>query len=873
MISQNLHLEAALTWLEQGFCPYPTEGDGSKKPQGKWGEFQDRLPTRAEVERWWGRNPERGIVLICGNVSGNLEMTEIEGNRADGASLDKLVAECDARDITWLWDKLNHEGYAEFSANGGIHTMYRISDHPVPGNTKIATSQKAEDGSQITYAETRGEHGYVVVAPTTYVGCSHKEEDFHAEGDSWAVFAGKIGEVPTITWEQRQAFHAAIKAAFDERVERVYEAPAPRPIRDRAPGEISPQDDFNDRGDWGLILSGRGWSYAGRMAGQELWTRPGKDPKDGHSAALGYQGSPNLYVWSGMDEERHYTKAQFVAFSDFNGDFAATTKHLASLGFGTPLEPRTSKPSRADYDYSDLLPEKVTVTDEMSENEAVQEPEPAQRPRIEKWTGVGAGRFAGKIFGKDFCEVTEEFSERGSRGWRVYEDGRWREDTTRQVRQSMIKVSDLIEAQAEAIRDRAAEAFATNESKENKQALTQAGTLVTFAKGVASDSGIKALTNMFAASGEVTRSIKEFDTNPALLCLRNGTFDLDTMTLREHDRKDLLTRRMDVEFDPAAKAPMWEQSLIDWLPDPEIRAYVQRALGYTLLGNVEEGVFFVPWGDTGCGKSQFIETIKDVFGDFGTTAEASTFRDKVYGSSDSTNNLHDLRGRRFVASSETTKGAGLNEELVKRATGEEALKTRALYQSNIEWTPEFVLWIATNFKPNLSADDGAIWRRVKPIHFPNNFSESADRIRGLGKKMRATEMAGIFNWLLEGVRAYREMGLAEPASLTQAVKDYRDENDPVAQFVTEGQADGFVTIADGAEIESSKLYNVFAEFCATNNMRLIDPRRFGRLMSARGFDTRKGTGGVRIRVGITATWIAAQNRPAGMMHGWNQGRS
>ena len=839
----------------------PARFDGSKRPRFEWKDFQNSRAIRREVEAWYRQEPDLGVGLICGKVSGNLEMLELEGAATSSTHLDKIRAECDARDITWLWDMLTLEGYAEWTPSGGIHLLYRLADHEAPGNTKIAmTADKA------TLAETRGEGGFVIVAPTSGT--------VHQTGQPWTLAAGQLGQVPTVSWNDRETLHHAIKAAIDERVERVHEAPAPRPIRDRAPGEISPQDDFNDRGDWNQILSEHGWSYAGRMAGQELWTRPGKDPKDGHSAALGYQGSPNLYAWSGMDEERHYTKAQFVAFSDFNGDFAATTKHLASQGYGTPLEPRLSKPSRADYDYSDLLPDKDTPMVENSQTETSensQPSEPAARPRMEKWTGVGAGRFAEKLYGKDFCDVTEEFSERGSRGWRVYEAGVWREDMTRQVRKAMIKVSDLIEHQAESIRDRAEEAFEASESKESKQALAKANTLVTFAKNVASDGGIRALTNMFASAGDVTRSIKEFDTNPALLCLKNGTFDLDTMTLREHDRKDLLTRRMDVEFDPEATCPRWEQSMIDWLPDPEIRAYVQRALGYTLLGTVEEGVFFVPWGDTGCGKSQFIETIKKVFGDFGTTAEASTFRDKVYGSSDSTNNLHDLRGRRFVASSETTKGAGLNEELVKRATGEEALKTRALYQSNIEWTPEFVLWIATNFKPNLSADDGAIWRRVKPIHFPNNFSESADRIKGLGKQMMAAEMAGIFNWLLEGVAAYREQGLNEPASLTQAVKDYRDENDPVAQFITEGQADGFVTLAEGAEIESSKLYNVFAEFCATNNMRLVDPRRFGRLMSSRGFETRKGTGGVRVRVGITATWIASQNRPAGA-YGWNQGK-
>lgn len=481
---------------------------------------------------------------------------------------------------------------------------------------------------------------------------------------------------------------------------------------------------------------------------------------------------------------------------------------------------------------------------------------------MEKWTEVGAARFAGKIYGNDFIEISEEYSERGSRGWRFYEAGSWKEDLEKRVRRSMRHVSDLIEAQAESIHDRAQEAFVDSGTDENKKAAQQASKLLTFSKGIASERGLKAVTSLFSIEEGVTRSIKDFDANPDLLCLNNGTFDLSTMKLREHDRKDLLTRRMDIDFDPQARCELWEKSMIDWIPDPEMRDYVQRALGYTLLGRVEEGVFFVPWGETGCGKSQFIETIKRVFGDFGTTAEASTFRDKVYGASDSTNNLHDLRGRRFVASSETTKGAGLNEELVKRATGEEAMKTRALYQSNIEWTPEFVLWIGTNFKPNLSADDGAIWRRVKPIEFPNNFSESADRIKGLGKKMMADEMAGIFNWLLEGARRYQEFGLAEPDSMTRAIADYRDEQNPVAAWLAEAEADGKIELVADAECESSKIFNVYANYCAQNNLKPITPTRFGRILSDRKFETRRGTNGVKLRKGIKIVWIAETSPPA-----------
>ena len=625
-----------------------------------------------------------------------------------------------------------------------------------------------------------------------------------------------------------------------------------------------PGDDFNARADWRDLLSD--WDWVRQTSGTWYLRRPGKS--EGISATLGHStdGVERLYVFSdatAFEQNRPYDKYGAYVLLQHNGDFRAATRALSSAGYGKPL----SAPLSVEYQkpVPQTTPEvaerlESTMTADITSEPVAQ----STRPRMEKWTGTGAARFARKIYGHDYLQVAEERCDQGGRGWRCYSNGAWSEDLEGGVFDAMMHVSDLIEAQAESIRDQAMQAYAESGTDENKEASRAAGRLVTFAKGVASAGGIKSLVELFSKEGG-TRSIKAFDTNPDLLCLKNGTFDLSTMMLRAFDRNDLLTRRMDVTYDPKATCPKWEQAMIDWIPSPAMRGYVQRALGYTLLGKVNEGVFFVPWGDTGCGKSQFIETLNAVFGDFGTVAEATTFRDKTYSSNEATNNLHDLRGRRFVSSSETTKGAGLNEELIKRATGEDALRTRALYQSNIEWKPEFVLWIGTNFKPNLSADDGAIWRRVKPIAFPNNFSNSDSRIIGFGKEVVASEKDGIFNWLLEGARSYLEIGLAEPEEMTQAVQEYRDEQNPATQFLAEAEADGKIELAADAECESSKLYNAYVNYCTQNNLKPIVPQRFGRLLSDKGYGTRKGTNGIRWRMGIRIVWLVDAGPPS-----WNR---
>lgn len=664
--------------------------------------------------------------------------------------------------------------------------------------------------------------------------------------------------------------------------------PAPRkPANILAKGAAfssRPGDDFNARADWRDLLADWEWLYQNQ--GTWYLRRPGK--RDGISATIGHStdGVERLWVFSDateFEQNRPYDKYGAYALLEHRGDFRAATKALAGLGFGDALIPRqrqdnfdnsTDEPARVvemvpapEVDDLEQMAEKLEIEETIEQVQAafdagIKGVTVKPKPRMVDWTHVGAGRYLAARYADRFHEIYEEKGGRGiDHGWRFYEDGSWKEDLGKRVMHAVEQATDDIRAQASELLSAAEAAHEDINSADTKKTLKITEKHATFATSCASDAGIKAIANRFSAQPGVARSIAEFDTRRELLCLDNGTFDLTLMKLRDHDPKDLLTRRMNVTFDAEATCPGWEKAVEGWLPDPLIRAYVQRAMGYTLLGTVDEGVFFVPWGETGCGKSQFIEVMKTIFGDFGTTAEASTFRDKLFNSSDSTNNLHDLRGKRFVASSETSKGAGLNEELIKRATGDDALKTRALYQSNMDWKPEFVLWLATNFKPSLSAEDGAIWRRVKPIHFPANFSESADRIRGLARKLVETEASGILNWLLAGAQAYLADGLGEPESMTQAIKDYRDENDPVTQFLVEAEADGRIALDPEFEMEQSKIYNAFANYCLANNLKPMMAARFGRALTAKGFDARKGTAGVRLRKGIKILWMAEQAPP------------
>ena len=74
---------------------------------------------------------------------------------------------------------------------------------------------------------------------------------------------------------------------------------------------------------------------------------------------------------------------------------------------------------------------------------------------------------------------------------------------------------------------------------------------------------------------------ENMDRDPWWLNVRNGTIDLRTGKLRAHARKDLITRGLDVDYDPDAMCPTWEGFIDVFGSNAETIAFVQRALGYS----------------------------------------------------------------------------------------------------------------------------------------------------------------------------------------------------------------------------------------------------------------------------------------------------
>lgn len=830
---------AALAWYDAGCSIIPIRADGTKKPVGEWKPQMSKRFERPWISGHFRNNPEQGIGIICGQVSGNLEMLELEGRACNGDVLDQILEACG---LDSTFDMLLHSGYCEWTPSGGLHFLYRISDHEVPGNTKVARraatetelTEKPTDRIKVL-AETRGEGGYVVVAPSGGT--------VHATGDSWSVAAGHIGVIPTITWQQRQTMVEAIHNVLDEMPQATQAPPRPSPAS-LLPGRDSrPGDDFNNRAEWRDILLPHGWSISHTAGHTTYWVRPGKEARLGHSATTGRAADGDrLYVFSSatvFEAETPYNKFAAYVLLEHNGDYAAGARALRTLGYGSPATSSMASPGPA------------PATTPMGFLDHPQPATPVPVTAVASGTAV-AVRDANwdKLWAKPYVPseafIWAKHNYAGSSGvyadvyqdtfkycvelkkWYFYSGQVWQEDRLLQHEDAIVHLIDEASEQATRKADESLAKWVNTMSKSPSPAM---------AKWARSNPKIAVLR-------------EQFDQRRHLITLENGIFDLDTATFTNgHDPKLLLTKKLGIVYDKDAKSQRWDSFLAQVLPGQDIRGYIQRAAGLTLLGNADERALFLLHGKSGTGKSQFIRVMELLFGDFAETATAATFN-ATSKTVTLTNDLNDLRGKRFVSLSELDQDEKLNESLVKRLTGGDTAKSRGMYQENRQWRVEFMMWMATNYLPRLSSDDNAIWKRVKPIEFPTEVANLGPEVRGLAESIFAEESSGILNWLLEGVRMYQEHGLDDLKQITEAVATYRRDVDSVAQFIDTAAEEGLIVQEQAAQMPSRTLHTMYQGWCQGNGVRWLGERRFCQRMESLGFERKRtNTGTVWLGVG------------------------
>lgn len=295
----------------------------SKKPYKslKWTPYMKQRPTMEECEKFWANGA--GLALVCGAVSGNLEILDFDvpGKSAEGYT---PVSSPPA----WkpFLEILKEHGHDDLlkkclihrTPSGGRGIFYRCPGPPLPGNTKLAATAKNE-----VLIETRGQGGYFGTAPST----------------GYELLQGDLSAIPVIQPDEREIL-LSVARMLDERTIDNYE----KTVRaERSVGGVygdTPADWYNANGPHLLdILEKHGWAECGRAGQRIAVVRPGKTAKQGMSGTVTADGGC-FWCFSTSTVFRNeyaYTKFSVYAQLEFNGDM-----HTAARTIRREMMPQSS---------------------------------------------------------------------------------------------------------------------------------------------------------------------------------------------------------------------------------------------------------------------------------------------------------------------------------------------------------------------------------------------------------------------------------------------------------------------------------------------------------------------------------------------------
>ncbi len=316
----------------------------------------------------------------------------------------------------------------------------------------------------------------------------------------------------------------------------------------------------------------------------------------------------------------------------------------------------------------------------------------------------------------------------------------------------------------------------------------------------AKDVGNSGRMNNLLAEASVTlrREVADMDADPyAVNCLSGtlrlivdqgggGSSKVARVEMTPHDRGDLITRVMPVEYDAKATCPKFDRFLARIQPDPEMRQFLQRWFGYSMFGTTAEQAMCYFYGVGANGKSVLSDLMAKIIGEYAATARVESLTGgERRGGGDATPDLMALVGARFVRASEPDEGVRWNEGFIKEITGGEVMKVRALHSDFIDFVPIFKLTLSGNHEPEIRGTDDGIWRRLMIVPFPVQIPKAERRDMGELIADLMTEAPGILNWLAMGAIDWAEGGLQPPKPVTAATQNLRDESDPIGEFLRE----------------------------------------------------------------------------------------
>ena len=768
-----------------------------KCPLVKWKPFQTRLPTDEEMAEWDRKFPGGNIAVCCGPVSGLLVL-DLDGIDA-AMSMQALEDEHEPLPDTW-----------RVATSRGCHVYFRYDGADLRNtNGELGKGIESKTGGATVHgvgSVHRSGHAYDWVATLSPADVPL------ADAPEWLL---ERLRKPTATPAPPKAKRLRHPTTIGEREHKFRQAAWNNMIAELSTAAAGGRNATLFK----VAANARRWVNAGQMNAGDV-----EATLRAHALSIGLQDHE---INATLDSARRTVGDDALEMPAWWGkppESRPRTRHPlappAPAPEPPPFDPETGEilNGRANGTNGHAPPFLALPSPSIYVEPVWENADDKMRPEWDATLGyccsqphtdLGNARRLAAWFG-------DRIKYSYGTGWMHFDGTRWRPDmlAVRRLGQSVATRISWENAHAEGL-------DAQRATEKHAQATQNSGKTESMMKSAEALTGIQ-----FDAT--------EMDADPYLLNTLSGVVDLRTGEVSPHDPKWMVSKCCPYHVADSGDRPeKFIKFILDiCCGDDALAHFIQLMCGYALTGDTRHQCLFFFYGEGQNGKSQLLNILTQLLGDYATTDSPDILLDGRPAGGNPEFRMIRFKGARVFHTAELEQNSTLSMGTIKRITGGDKMVGRNLNTSHVEFHATHKVFLMSNTKPNILDQTHGTWRRIKLIPFNARF-EGKDDTKDIYKILLEEEGPQILRWMIEGAvmqASLRELPI--PTAVVDATAEYKEDEDVLADYIGEN------LVADpDATINTSDAYDALVRWARYRHDRRIERwsrQHFGKKMEERG---------------------------------------
>lgn len=336
---------------------------------------------------------------------------------------------------------------------------------------------------------------------------------------------------------------------------------------------------------------------------------------------------------------------------------------------------------------------------------------------------------------------------------------------------------------------------------------------------------------------------KDLDADGFLLNTPEGTFDLrkGINSKIESDYSHFITKQTSVSPNDMGMDKWIDALNVFFCKDKDLIEYVQRIVGLAAIGKVYVEALIIAYGEGRNGKSTFWNAIARVLGSYSGNISADILT--VGCRRNVKPELAEAKGKRLLIAAELEEGMRLNTSNIKQLCSTDEIYAEKKYKAPFSYIPTHTLVLYTNHLPKVGAIDEGTWRRLIVIPFEAKIKGNKD-IKNYTDYLLENSGGAILTWIIEGAEKVinEDYNIKLPKKVEDAIKVYRENNNWLAQFLTE-----CCEIDESYTAKSGEVYNEYRSFCLRVGEFTRSTADFYTALESQDFERKRTSKGVLVK--------------------------